>query len=138
MTTDLVAKIVEDGGGRSKDVLTGFKYIAEQMAILEGPKGEEEYFLFGCEESFGYLAMPSVRDKDAVSSAWLLSSDELCIKARSESTGSTDQIYDEHGFYTEVIIAEDYEGAAGKAKIAKSWPILAPLMLAMHLLVQRL
>ena len=120
VTTDLVAKIVEDGGGRSKDVLTGFKYIAEQMAILEGPKGEEEYFLFGCEESFGYLAMPSVRDKDAVSSA-LVAVEVMSWWAKQGLSlqDRLDQIYDEHGFYTEVIIAEDYEGAAGKAKIAK-------------------
>jgi phosphoglucomutase len=60
---------VESQGGRCKDVLTGFKYIAEQIADLEGPKGEDEYFLFGCEESFGFLSFPKSGTRVAVSSA---------------------------------------------------------------------
>ncbi|HPZ15059.1 MAG TPA: phospho-sugar mutase [Sphaerochaeta sp.] len=120
VTTDLVAKITERNGGRCKDVLTGFKYIAEQMTALEGPKGESEYFLFGCEESFGYLAMPAVRDKDAISSALVAvemmswwAKQGMSLKDRLE------QIYQEYGFYTELVVSEDYEGAQGKEKMAQ-------------------
>jgi phosphoglucomutase len=120
VTTDLVAKITERNGGRCKDVLTGFKYIAEQMTALEGPKGESEYFLFGCEESFGYLAMPAVRDKDAISSALVAvemmswwAKQGMSLKDRLE------QIYQEYGFYTELVVSEEYEGAQGKEKMAQ-------------------
>ncbi|MBK5200538.1 MAG: phospho-sugar mutase, partial [Spirochaetaceae bacterium] len=64
VTTDLVRKICETYGGECKDVLTGFKYIAEQIKALEGNK--DKYFIFGCEESYGFLTVPFVRDKDAV------------------------------------------------------------------------
>lgn len=119
VTTDLVARITERHGGRCKDVLTGFKYIAEQMAALEGPKGESEYFLFGCEESFGYLAMPSVRDKDAISSA-LVAVEMMSWWAKHGMSlnDRLEQIYQEYGFYTELVISEDYEGAQGKEKMA--------------------
>ncbi len=120
VTTDLVARITERHGGRCKDVLTGFKYIAEQMAGLEGPKGESEYFLFGCEESFGYLAMGSVRDKDAISSA-LVAVEMMSWWAKQQMSlkDRLDQIYDEYGYHTELVISEEYEGAPGKEKMAK-------------------
>ncbi|HOQ95338.1 MAG TPA: phospho-sugar mutase, partial [Sphaerochaeta sp.] len=120
VTTDLVAKITERNGGRCKDVLTGFKYIAEQMAELEGPKGESEYFLFGCEESFGYLAMPSVRDKDAISSA-LVAVEMMSWWAKHGMSlqDRLNQIYREYGYHTELVISEEYEGARGKEQMAK-------------------
>ena len=120
VTTDLVAKITERNGGRCKDVLTGFKYIAEQMAELEGPKGEREYFLFGCEESFGYLAMPSVRDKDAISSA-LVAVEMMSWWAKHGMSlqDRLNQIYREYGYHTELVISEEYEGARGKEKMAR-------------------
>ena len=119
VTTDLVARIVESQGGRCKDVLTGFKYIAEQIAELEGPKGEAEYFLFGCEESYGYLTLPQVRDKDAVSSA-LSSVELLCYWASQGLTlqERLQQIYQKWGYSTEVVFSKDYEGASGKDKMA--------------------
>lgn len=119
VTTDLVTQIVESQGGRCKEVLTGFKYVAEQIAQLEGPKGDEEYFLFGCEESYGYLAMSHVRDKDAISSALILvevmswwAKHSMTLQERLE------QIYQKWGYYTEEILSEEYEGAQGKEKIA--------------------
>ena len=116
VTTDLVRQIVEDHGGRCKDVLTGFKYIAEEIAALE--KSEEEYFLFGCEESYGYLTVPSVRDKDAVSSA-LVAVEMMSYYATRGLTlqQRLDAIYDEYGYSTEVVFARDYEGSAGKRKM---------------------
>lgn len=119
VTTDLVARIVESQGGRCKDVLTGFKYIAEQIADLEGPKGEHEYFLFGCEESYGFLTLSQVRDKDAVSSA-LASVEMMCYWAKQNLTlqERLEQIYERWGYSTEAVFSKDYEGASGKEKMA--------------------
>ncbi len=119
VTTDIVATITQAGGGKCKDVLTGFKYIAEQMAELEGPKGDDDYFLFGCEESYGFLTVNQVRDKDAISSAL------ACVEMVSywAKQGLTlqqrlDAIYEEHGYSTEAVFSKDYEGSAGKEKMA--------------------
>jgi len=119
VTTDLVKAIVEAQSGRCKDVLTGFKYIAEQIAVLEGPQGEGEYFLFGCEESYGYLSLNQVRDKDAVSTA-LLSVEMMCYWAKQGMSlqQRLQQIYQTWGFYTEAVFSKDYEGAKGKEKMA--------------------
>ncbi len=116
VTTDLIKEIVESHGGRCKDVLTGFKYIAEEIASLE--TSEEEYFLFGCEESYGYLTVPSVRDKDAVSSA-LVAVEMMSYYAAQGITlqQRLDAIYEEYGYSTEVVFARDYEGPAGKKKM---------------------
>lgn len=118
VTTDLVKKITESYGGESKDVLTGFKYIAEQIQLLENNK--EKYFLFGCEESYGFLSVPGVRDKDAVSSA-VLAVEVMCYL---ESKGLTlqdrlESIYEKYGYSTEIVFARDYEGASGKAEMDK-------------------
>ncbi len=119
VTTDLVKRIVESQGGRCKDVLTGFKYIAEQIARLEGPKGDDEYFLFGCEESYGYLTMPQIRDKDAVSSA-VIAVEMMCYweSKKMSLKDRLDQIYEKWGFSTEAVFSKDYEGASGKEKMA--------------------
>lgn len=116
VTTDLVRSITEAHGGRCKDVLTGFKYIAEEIAALEG--SEEEFFLFGCEESYGYLSVPAVRDKDAVSSA-LVAVEMMSYYAKQGLTlqQRLDAIYEEYGYSTEVVIARDYEGSSGKIKM---------------------
>ncbi len=118
VTTDLVKKITESYGGESKDVLTGFKYIAEQIKNLEN--NDDKYFLFGCEESYGFLSVPSVRDKDAVSSA-VLAVEVMCYL---ESKGLTlqdrlDSIYEKYGYSTEIVFARDYEGASGKVEMDK-------------------
>lgn len=116
VTTDLVRQITESHGGRCKDVLTGFKYIAEEIASLE--TSAEEYFLFGCEESYGYLTIASVRDKDAVSSA-LVAVEMMCYYATQGLTlqQRLDAIYEEYGYSTELVFARDYEGSAGKKKM---------------------
>jgi len=116
VTTDLVKQITEGHGGRCKDVLTGFKYIAEEIASLE--TSEDEYFLFGCEESYGYLTVSSVRDKDAVSSA-LVAVEMMSYYATLGLTlqQRLDAIYEEYGYSAEVVFARDYEGSAGKKKM---------------------
>ena len=117
VTTDLVKEIAHRQGAECVDVLTGFKYIAEKIAEME--TSSKRCFLFGCEESFGYLSVPHVRDKDAVSSAVLA----VEMMAYHASHGISlqqrlDQLYDEFGYYTEKVLSFTYEGISGKQKMA--------------------
>jgi len=116
VTTDLVWEIAQRNGAVCRDVLTGFKYIAEQIAALESQ--ENEFFLFGCEESFGYLTVPAVRDKDAVSTAICA----LEMMSYYSSRGITlqerlDEIYAMYGYHTETVLSFSYEGVTGKKKM---------------------
>ena len=118
VTTDLVRKIAERNGAACHDVLTGFKYIAEEIARVDDGVYPGSYFLFGCEESYGFLTVPSVHDKDAVSSA-VAAVEMMCFYA---SRGITlqqrlDAIYSEYGYSTEVVFSNEYEGAEGKEKM---------------------
>jgi phosphoglucomutase len=117
VTTDLVKEIAHRQGAECVDVLTGFKYIAEKIAEME--TSSKRFFLFGCEESFGYLSVPHVRDKDAVSSAVLA----VEMMAYHASHGLSlqqrlDQLYDEFGYFTEKVLSFTYEGISGKQKMA--------------------
>lgn len=116
VTTDLVRAITEKNKGRCVDVLTGFKYIAEEIVKVE--HSDKEFYLFGCEESFGYNSLKGIRDKDAVSSALLAvemmsyySHKGITLQQRLES------IYNEYGFYTENVMSFAYEGASGLQKM---------------------
>ena len=118
VTTDLVRKITEKNGGVCKDVLTGFKYIAEEIERIERGENPGSYFLFGCEESYGFLTVTSVHDKDAVSSA-VAAVEMMCYYA---SRGITlqqrlDAIYASYGYSTEVVFSNEYDGAEGKEKM---------------------
>ena len=118
VTTDLVKKIAEKNGASCKDVLTGFKYIAEQMQAIDDGVNKENKFLFGCEESYGFLTVNDVHDKDAVSSS-IAAVEMMSYYASKGITLSQrlDAIYASYGYSTEVVFARDYEGAAGKAKM---------------------
>ena len=118
VTTDIVRRIAEKNGGECKDVLTGFKYIAEEIERIESGRNPGRYFLFGCEESYGFLTVPSVHDKDAVSSS-VAAVEMMCYYA---SIGKTlqqrlDEIYAEYGYSTEVVFSNEYDGAEGKEKM---------------------
>ncbi len=71
VTTDIVAKMAEEYGVELREVLTGFKFIGEQIGFLEAD-GEDDRYIFGFEESYGYLAGSYVRDKDAVIASMLI------------------------------------------------------------------
>ncbi len=118
VTTDIIRKIAEKNGGECKDVLTGFKYIAEEIEKIESGRNPGRYFLFGCEESYGFLTVPSVHDKDAVSSS-VAAVEMMCYYA---SVGKTlqqrlDEIYSEYGYSTEAVFSAEYDGAEGKEKM---------------------
>ena len=118
VTTDLVKRIAEKNGADCKDVLTGFKYIAEKIEEIAEGSNDKDYFLFGCEESYGFLTVPDVRDKDAVSSA-VAAVEMMCYYASKGITLSQrlDAIYAAYGYSTEAVFSRDYEGAEGKEKM---------------------
>ncbi len=116
VTSDLVRSIAEANDAICLDVLTGFKYIAEEIARLEN--SDTQCFLFGCEESFGYLSVPHIRDKDAVSSA-VLAVEMMSYYADQGLTlqDRLQQIYEIYGYYTETVLSFAYEGSSGQQKM---------------------
>ncbi|TGK35180.1 phospho-sugar mutase [Leptospira gomenensis] len=115
VTTDLQEIIAKKNKVKYKNVLTGFKFIAQVMAKLD--KSKTDYFLFGGEESFGYLPVSFVRDKDSLSSALLL----LEILAEKKDLLSyMDSIYLKYGLFQEGLKSLTLEGSVGKEKIRKS------------------
>ena len=115
VTTELQTRIAAGYGAKVYDVLTGFKYIGEK--ILEFENTDEEY-VFGGEESYGYLAETEVRDKDAVSTAALTV--EMAAYDRSKGVtllGHLDDLYRRHGFFMESLISARFEGEEGKRRI---------------------
>jgi phosphoglucomutase/phosphomannomutase len=104
VTTELFKIIAESFGGACIDVLTGFKYIAEQIGIWENSFGAYQY-LFGAEESYGYLLGTFVRDKDAISAACLIA--EVAALAKKQNITLIDrlhQIYRKYGLHRESLI----------------------------------
>ncbi len=102
VTTEMVRKIAEKYGAQVGDTLTGFKYIGEQLGYLE-KNGELERFVFGVEESCGYLIGPYVRDKDGVGAAMMVC--EMADEYRKQGKTLWDrleELYEEYGFYETV------------------------------------
>lgn len=102
-----------------RDVLTGFKYIGEQILNLE-KAGEENRFIFGFEESYGYLVGTYVRDKDAVVASILIC--EMAEYYRKQGKTLSDvinELYNEYGFYQNTTLSYNFEGFAGMEKMQK-------------------
>lgn len=117
VSTPLADKIAAKYGCKLISVLTGFKYIGEQAGILEA-KGEENRFIFGFEESYGYLAGAYVRDKDAVVASMLIC--EMAAYYKSKGKNLLDVIkdlYAEHGMVFSSQNSFTFEGAAGMKKM---------------------
>lgn len=115
VTTELQRLVAESYGVKSYDVLTGFKYIAEKIKEFE--KTGEKY-IFGGEESYGYLVTDEVRDKDAVSAAFLTV--ELTLYHRSKGKSVLDrlkEIWEEFGYFEELLISRYLKGEKGKAQM---------------------
>lgn len=118
VTSKMAEAVAAHYGVEMINVLTGFKFIGEQLAELEA-KGEEERFLFGFEESYGYLAGSYVRDKDAVNASMLIC--EMAAWVKSQGLTLVDQmekLYQRHGFYQNDLMEFAFEGAAGMDKMA--------------------
>lgn len=117
VTTEGAAKIAESYGVELMDVLTGFKYIGEKIHEFEVNK--DKTFLFGFEESYGYLAGDFVRDKDAVIAAMLISEMTLYYKEKGITLyEALLNIYETHGFFKEDLTSLELQGKEGQEKIA--------------------
>ncbi len=117
VTSDMTAAVAEKYGVRLVDVLTGFKYIGEQIAILEDQNAVENYLL-GFEESYGYLCSPFVRDKDAVSTSVLICEMANYYKAEGKTLGDRmNELYAEFGCYKNCVDSFAFEGSAGMDKM---------------------
>lgn len=118
VTTDLVKKICDSNEvDVVSDLLIGFKYIAEIMNKLERD-GRSNEFLFGCEESHGYIAGDYARDKDAVVAAVWLSELSAELKKKGETiVDYLNKIYSDYGYFKNYLTEVRLLGAVGKDKI---------------------
>lgn len=118
VTTSFASKIANSYGVKIYDVLTGFKFIGEK--IKEWEKSGEHTFIFGYEESFGYLAGTHSRDKDAVVSSMLFAEMVAYYKNIGVSiTKRLEELYDCFGYYTDKNIAITYKGLDGMARMSE-------------------
>ncbi|GKQ43043.1 phosphoglucomutase [Companilactobacillus sp. RD055328] len=117
VSTELATKIVKSYGLEMFDVLTGFKYIAEMIQDFEDTNSHE--FLFGFEESYGYLVKGFVRDKDAMQASLLLAEVSAFYKSQGKTMydGLLD-LYNKYGYYQEKTLSEEFEGVDGKKIMA--------------------
>lgn len=117
VTSKLVDKICEKYGCELKRVLTGFKYIGEQILLLE-EKNEESRYVFGFEESYGYLAGTYVRDKDAVVASMLICEMAAYYHNKGLSLNEVmDSLYNEYGYYFNKTVSFEFDGSAGMQKM---------------------
>ena len=119
VSTPLADAVAKDYGVELRSVLTGFKWIGDQIAGLEA-KGEVERFIFGFEESYGYLAGPYVRDKDAIVGSMLICE----MAAYYRSIGSSikerlEEIYSKYGRYLNQVDSFEFPGLSGMDKMAE-------------------
>lgn len=117
VTIDLAERIAERYGVQVINVLTGFKFIGEQIGYLE-EKREEERYVFGFEESYGYLSGTYVRDKDAVNGAFLICEMFAYYKTRGISLiDRLEEIYQMYGYCLNTLHTFEFEGANGTEKM---------------------
>ena len=117
VTTEGARKIAESYGIEIMDVLTGFKYIGEKIQQFN-TNGDKQY-LFGFEESYGYLAGDFVRDKDAVIASMLIAEMTLYYKEQGMSLyEALINLYNKYGFFKEELVSLELAGKEGQEKIA--------------------
>lgn len=117
VTTDLQKEIAEYYNIACFEVLTGFKYIAAQIREFE-TSTEKYTYVFGGEESYGYLIGTEVRDKDAVSAATLTAEMTLYYNTQGLSiVDQLDKIYEKYGYYQEILVTKTFKGESGLKKM---------------------
>ncbi|AWE06408.1 phosphoglucomutase [Lysinibacillus sp. 2017] len=117
VTSEFGTAIANKYGIATVNTLTGFKYIAEKIAEWE--QTGEHSFIFGYEESYGYLAGDFVRDKDAVQIALLTAEMAAFEKMRGKSLiNRLNELYDEFGWYKEALVSFTFDGVEGQQQIA--------------------
>lgn len=118
VTSKLVERICENYCCELRNVLTGFKYIGEQILGLE-QNGEESRYVFGFEESYGYLAGTYVRDKDAVVASMLICEMAAYYRKNGKSLYEVmNSVYEEYGYYINQTLSFEFEGASGMEKMS--------------------
>ena len=118
VTTELIKKIAEKNDVTVSETLTGFKYIGEKIGEWEQTK--QNSFLFGFEESYGYLAGDFVRDKDAVIAVTLIAEMSLYYKMQQKTLiDALFEINDIYGYSNEILISKSIKGQDGEKKIAQ-------------------
>ena len=113
VTTNMAKSIAQKYGCELRDLLTGFKYIGEQIGVLES-EGRADRYVIGFEESYGYLAGSYVRDKDAVVASMLIV--EMASYYHKQGISllqRMEQLYQEHGFYRNALVNVAFEGEQG-------------------------
>ena len=117
VTTDLADRIAASYGVRTINVLTGFKYIGEQILYLE-KAGKKDSYIFGFEESYGYLAGTHARDKDAVVASFLICEMFAYYKTRGISLlDKLNEIYAKFGYSMNTLYSNEFDGSQGFKKM---------------------
>lgn len=115
VTTDMAEAIAENYGVRTINVLTGFKYIGEKIDNLK-----DESYIFGFEESYGYLSGTHVRDKDAVNATLLICEMLAYYKAEGISLiRKLEELYEKYGYRLNRLVSFHFEGSAGFEKMQR-------------------
>lgn len=117
VTMDLGERIAANYGVKTIDVLTGFKFIGEQIGLLE-KEGKEDSYIFGFEESYGYLSGSYVRDKDGVNAAYLIC--EMFSYYKTQGVSLLDklaELFKQYGYCLNTLHSFEFDGAAGFTKM---------------------
>ncbi len=117
VTIDMAERIAKNYGVKTVNVLTGFKFIGEQIGGLEA-QGKQDSYIFGFEESYGYLSGSYVRDKDAVNGAFLIC--EMFAYYKTQGVGLLEKLnalYEKYGYCLNTLHSYEFEGSAGFAKM---------------------
>ena len=117
VTIDMAERIAAHYGVRTVNVLTGFKFIGEQIGLLE-KKGVADSYIFGFEESYGYLSGSYVRDKDAVDGAFLICEMFAYYKTQGVSLlDKLNELYKQYGYTLNTLHSYEFEGSSGFEKM---------------------
>ena len=120
VTIDMADRIASDYGVRTVNLLTGFKFIGEQIGRLE-KEGKADSYIFGFEESYGYLSGTYVRDKDAVNGAYLIC--EMFAYYKTQGISLIDKLnslYEKYGYCLNTLHSYEFDGSAGFASCSLS------------------
>ena len=113
VSTDMATPVAKKYGVELRRTLTGFKFIGEQIGLLES-EGRHDRFIFGFEESYGYLSGAHVRDKDAVNATLLVCEAAAAYAAKGQTLlDAIEALYKEFGYYRNALCSYTFEGETG-------------------------
>ena len=119
VSTDMATPVAERYGVELRRTLTGFKYIGEQIGLLEA-EGHKDRYIFGFEESYGYLSGAHVRDKDGVNAVMLACECAAWYAGQGKSLlDAINALYERDGWYKNTLLTQTFKGQAGMEAMAK-------------------